>query len=646
MNKKFFNKVTSLLLSFIFVATMAPFYGFSHAAENENVHITIVGTSDVHGRFVPWDYSMDTENKAGSLTQIYTAVKKIKEENPNTIVVDAGDSIQDNFVETFNSYEKNPMVVAMNEMGYDTWTMGNHEFNFEREVLDKTLAQFKGTALAGNIYKEDGSRFLPAYKIIEKNGVKVAIIGMDTPMITQFEEKTNHLKGLVVKQPIEETKKVIEELKGKADVLVGVIHMGEKNENDIPGTGVVDMANACPALDVIIAGHMHENISSDTVNGVLITEPYKYGMALSKVDLTFEKTEEGLKLKDKKAQTIDMKAYDSDKELEKKLEEFHTILRNNANEVIGKVEGANLVDPDEIKGIPTVQIEATPLVNFFHDVERYYSKADVVSLQIDIDKAKMDIGEIKKKDIAYNYRYTGGEVSVYEVTGAELKAYMEWAVGYFNTLKEGDVTVSFDPTRRASKYSTNDFFGGVTYKVDLTKEKGNRIVDLKLEDGREIKDDTKLKLGMNSYRMAQLVKEGGPLAGKNLTPIWDSKTAFGEEEGTIRNLAIKYIKEVKKGVIEGKLNKNWEIIGIDKNSKERAMVAKLINEGKIELPKTADGKYTNIASINVAGKTNLSKEELSAKIEALKGKYAAAKDDKERNDIHMQAELLRGLNEK
>ncbi|WP_099190612.1 bifunctional metallophosphatase/5'-nucleotidase [Tepidibacter mesophilus] len=644
MNKRILKKLTSLILSFVFITTMTPLYGVSNANEKENISITILGTSDVHGRFMPWDYASDTENKSGSLTQIYSAVQELKKENPNTILVDCGDSIQDNFVETFNSYDENPMVIGMNEMGYDTWTMGNHEFNFGTDILDKTISKFKGTALAGNIYKEDGSRYLDGYKIIEKDGVKVGIIGMTTPMIVEFEDDTDHLNGLVVKQPIDETKKIIDELKGKVDVLVGVMHMGEANENNISGTGVIDMANACPELDVIIAGHMHKNVSSNTVNKVLITEPYKYGMDISKVDLTFEKGNDGVKLVDKKAGTVNVKKYPSNKDLEKKFEKFHNILRENANEVIGQLKGMNMVEKDEIKGIPTVQVEPTPLVNFFHEVELYYSKADAVAISIDNDKAKLDMGDIKKKDIAYNYQYTGGEVTVYEVTGKDLKDYMEWSADYFNTLKEGDVTVSFNPKRRASKYSTNDIFGGVTYKIDLTKEKGNRIVGLKLANGTNIENDTKIKLGMNSYRMASLIREGGPLEGRSFPVLWDSKTAFGEEAGTIRNLSIKYIKEVKNGVIEPKLNNNWEIIGLDKNSKEREVVKRFVNEGIIEIPKTEDKKYTNTASINVKGKINLSDEEYISKIKEQKQIYENAKTEDEKKAAHIEAELIRALN--
>jgi 2',3'-cyclic-nucleotide 2'-phosphodiesterase/3'-nucleotidase len=258
----------------------------------------------------------------------------------------------------------------------------------------------------------------------------------------------------------------------------------------------------------------------------------------------------------------------------------------------------------------------------------YYSKADVVAHQIDNDKAKLDIGPIKKKDIAYNYQYAGGEITVYKVTGKDLKDYMEWAVGYFNTTRPGDVTVSFDSKRRASKYSTNDFFGNVKYEIDLSKPYGSRITNLRKMDETPIKPEDVLKLGMNAYRMEALQATGGALEGRKFEQLWSSKaeSAFGETQGTIRNRAIAYLKEVKKGVYEPTVQNNWKIIGVDTTAPERADVVALINAGILSVPKTEDGKYTNIASINI--KDAVTKEEiaeLSAKAKVGVSKFANVK---------------------
>ncbi|WP_396136242.1 bifunctional metallophosphatase/5'-nucleotidase [Brevibacillus brevis] len=616
----------------VFAGASAPVQAAEAKAANET-KITLLGTSDIHGRFMPWDYALDGPNPNGSLTQLFTMIKEIRKENPNTVLLDAGDSIQDNSAELFNDQPQSPMMVAMNEMGYDAWAFGNHEFNFGLDILDKISSQYKGPVLAGNIYKENGERFLPAYTIVERDGIKIGVIGMDTPMISDFEKGTDHLDGLVVKNPVEETKKAVKELQGKVDVMIGLMHMGIENENGIPGTGVADIANAVPELTAIFAGHMHKLVKKEEINGVLITEPDKYGTHLSRIDLTFEKKDGKVVLKSKEATAVPVKNADgttavSDPELETKLKPFHEFARADANIVVAELKGMNMVDKNEIEGIPTVQIQETPLSDFFHEVMLYYSKADVVAHQIDNDKAKLDIGPIKKKDIAYNYQYAGGEITVYKVTGKDLKDYMEWAAGYFNQARPGDVTVSFDSKRRASKYSTNDFFGNVKYEIDLTKPYGSRITNLRRLDDTPIKPDDVLKLGMNAYRMEALQAKGGALEGRKFEQLWSSKeeSAFGETQGTIRNRAIAYLKEVKKGVYEPTVQHNWKIVGVDTTAPERADVVELINAGILSVPKTEDGKYTNIASINI--KDAVTKEEIaefSAKAKVDAAKLASAK---------------------
>ncbi|MEA0564494.1 5'-nucleotidase C-terminal domain-containing protein [Lysinibacillus irui] len=583
--------------------------------ENKDIHITLLATSDIHGRSMPWDYAVDGPNLTGSLTQLYTIIKDIRHDNPNTILLENGDLIQDNSAELFNDQPQSPMMVAVNEMGYEAWTYGNHEFNFGLDVLDKVSSQFNGARLAGNVYKENGERYLPAYTIIEREGVKIGVIGMVTPLITEYEKGTNHLDGLVIKNPIEETKKAVKELEGKVDVMIGLMHMGLENENGVPGTGVKEMANAIPELAAIFAGHNHVLINKEDVNGVFITEPNKYGTHISRIDLTFTRQGEQLELKEKDASTIPVKKEDgtfvqSDKELEETLKPYHEFAREDANIEVAQLKGTNLVPKNEIKGIPTVHIQETPLSDFFHEVMLHYSKADVVAHQIDNDKASLDVGPIKKKDIAYNYQFAGGEVSVYEVTGKDLKDYMEWAVGYFNSTRDGDVTISFDKTRRSSKYSTNDYFGNVKYDIDLTEQPGNRIKNLRKLDGTPIKMEDNLKLGMNSYRMDFLVSKGQALEGRKFNMIWSSKeeSAYGETGGTIRNLAIRYLKEEMNGVYEPVIQNNWKIIGVDTKSPARAAVVELINKDILAIPTTEDGKYTNIASINV--KDVITKEEI------------------------------------
>lgn len=569
------------------------------AAAGDTVTVTILGTSDVHGRFMPWNYATDREDRSGSMVQLSTMIRQIRAENPNTILVDCGDAIQDNSVEQFNTGKAQPMVVAMNRMGYDVWNMGNHEFNFGLDVLRHVTKQFRGQVLCGNVYWDSGKRFMPATAVVKRGGIRIGIIGMDTPMIAEFEKNSDHLKGVVVKNPKDETRKAIAELNGKADVLVGVMHMGVDNENDIPDTGVTDIAAACPELAAIVAGHMHRNVSGKTIHGVLVSEPYKYGQALTRIDLTFQKENGRFVLTDKKAQTLPVGKASSDAGLEKELAPFHEKARAVANEQIGEVTGINMVPEDTMPGISEVQVADTPLTNFFNEVQLYYSGADVVSVIISRDNAQQAVGPIRRKDIAFNYEYTGGETTVYEVTGRDLKDYMEWAAAYFNQKQPGDIAPSYNPARRSSKYSTNDIFGGVTYEIDLTQPAGSRIRNLRLKkSGRLIGDADKLKLGMNAYRMNQLIAKGGALEGRHFPELWTSLKAFGETDGTIRNMAIRYIREVKKGRIDVKPVHDWKITGFDRDSAAYKKAAAQRKAGTLSLHNSKDGKYTNIQSIN------------------------------------------------
>ena len=550
------NKIAALLLA---LSTM----GFA-----KEVNVKILGTSDVHGRVVPWSYASDTEDKSGSYAQLSTLINQRRKENKNVILVEVGDAIQDNSIDLFaltlEEAKNHPIPKVLNYMKYDVFVPGNHEFNFGMPVLNEILNDIKAKKLAANLYHKDGKRYLQPTTIIQKDGVKIGIIGLTTPMSAKFEEDTGNLKDYKYVSIIEETKKQVKNLKAKkVDAIVAVAHMGIENENNIPETGLRDLANAVPEIDAIVAGHMHQDIKSETINGVLITEPHRYGTVLSEIDLKFDVNDKTKKVKllGKTATTTPVKNLEADKKVEEIYKPYHERLREIANEKIGETEN-DMVPQGKIHGVSISFAKDTGMSSFITDVEKYYSKADVVSFAYDYENVKLDKGDIKRKDIAYNYRYAGGDVSVYEMTGKQLKDYMEWAADYFDTIQKGDTNYRYNDVRGKSKYVTFDIFGGVSYKIDLRNQKGNKIVDLKLADGRKITPDMKLKVGMNSYRFDQLIKKGGIFEGQNIPLVWSSKDEMGQDKGRIQSMMIDYIKNVKGGKIDGKSHDRWEIIGL------------------------------------------------------------------------------------
>ena len=535
----------------------------------QEVNIKLLGTSDVHGRIVPWSYGADIEDKSGSYAQIATYVKDVRKNNKNVVLVEVGDAIQDNQIDVFAKdkkyYKDHPIPKVLNEMNYDIFVLGNHEFNFGMKALDEILKDIKAKKLTANFYhKKNDKRYIDATTIIEKDGVKLGIIGLSTPMSAKFEEDTGNLKDMKFTSPTEEARTQVEKLKAKGvDAIIAVTHMGIDNENNIPDTGMRDVINAVDGIDVVIAGHMHKDVPSETIKNTLITEPHRYGTVVSEVDLTFDiNDKKEVKLVKKESKTVPVKALEADKKIVEIYKPYHEKLRELNNVVIGQT--ANEMVPQETKhGVSAAFSKDTGLSSFINDVEQHYSGADVVTFSFDHQKARMDKGDIKKKDIIFNYRYAGGDVTVYEMTGKQLKEYMEWSANYFDTIQPGDTEYRYNAERKKSKYVTYDIFGGVNYKIDLRNPKGSKIVDLTLADGKPVTDDMKLKVGMNSYRFAQLNGKGGIWEGQQIPVLWESKVAMGREKGTIQNMMIDYITNVKKGKIDGQSHNRWEIIGLN-----------------------------------------------------------------------------------
>lgn len=535
----------------------------------QEVNIKILGTSDIHGRVVPWSYGADVEDKSGSYAQIATYVKDVRKNNKNVVLVDVGDAIQDNQVDVFAKdkkyYKDHPIPKVLNEMKYDVFVLGNHEFNFGMKALDEILKDIKAKKLTANFYyKKNDKRYIDATTIIEKDGVKLGIIGLSTPMSAKFEEDTGNLKDMKFTSPTEEARTQVEKLKAKGvDAIIVIAHMGIDNENKIPDTGMRDVINAVDGIDVVIAGHMHKDVPSETIKNTLITEPHRYGTVVSEVDLTFDiNDKKEVKLVKKESKTVPVKELEADKKIAEIYKPYHEKLRELNNVVIGQTE--NEMVPQETRhGVSAAFSKDTGLSSFINDVEQHYSGADVVTFSFDHQKARMNKGDIKKKDIIFNYRYAGGDVTVYELTGKQLKEYMEWSANYFDTIQPGDTEYRYNAERKKSKYVTYDIFGGVNYKIDLRNPQGSKIVGLTLADGKPVTDDMKLKVGMNSYRFAQLNGKGGIWEGQQIPVLWESKVAMGREKGTIQNMMIDYITNVKKGKIDGQSHNRWEIIGLN-----------------------------------------------------------------------------------
>lgn len=561
--------------------------------EKETMDLQILATSDLHGKFDPWDYALNEESKSGSMAQIATAVKELRTEN--TLLVDAGDTIQDNSADLFFDEEIHPMVLAMNEMKYDVWVTGNHEYNFGGDVLKKIISQQKAAVLTGNVKDAEGNPLADGYTIIEKNGVKIGVIGMVTPNITRWDSA--NLEGWTVTDPVEETKKIISEIKDQTDVLIAAMHMGMNNEYEVKNSGVTDLANACPELDLIVASHEHQLIPGEEVNGVLVVMNKNSAATLAEVHLMLEKQEDGSwDVVDRTSESLDMSKYAPDEELMAKLAPYDERAREDAAVVIGRLEGGDLAPENEIAEIPTAQIQDTALIDLINEVQMYYTDADVSAAALFNMNANLKVGDIRKCDTALVYKYANTLYKL-EMTGAQLKQYMEWTASYYNTWKPKDLTISFNPDMRAYQY---DMFAGVNYEINIANEPGSRIQNLTWPDGTPVKDEDVFTIAVNNYRASsQLLTAGEVYKEGDALPKLLEIDVRGEVGG-VRELIGLYINEVKGGVLTPSLDNNWKIVGNDWDAAKHDEAVKLLKEGKLTIPSSEDGRTPNVKSITEA----------------------------------------------
>ena len=559
----------------------------------------------MHGRFVPYDYARATYSDGG-LTQISTLVNTERSKNPNnTVLVDNGDNIQGNYNHLFLEAASNPMMTAMNAMEYDAFNLGNHEFNFGMDKLNSITSQLKtAKVLSANIYK-DGNRVFNPYVIKTlEDGIKVATIGVVTPHITKWDGP--NLTGYTVTNPITEVGKVIEEIKasGGADVYVVTAHMGYDSEYG-NGDSAKELAEANKDVDVVIMGHSHMSDLNKTAGNALLIQPTNNAGSLGKVEIKLTKNSDGkYDISNKEWSFISTSKVQEDSNLVALLSSYDAIAKKDANTSIGKLEGPNLADDNEIKDIPESLVKDQGITDFVNEVQLYNSALHLTNKGINPDDvylvsaaalfdadSNMKSGEIKKSDVSKIYKYDNKLYTI-KTTGKQLKTFMEWTSKIYNTFKDGDLTVSLNPDIRLYQY---DMFTGVSYEINIAKEPGNRIENLKFQkDGKAVEDNDVVYLSVNNYRydsvLSTLLEQG------THEKIYDTNN---DSISDMRDLITDYIINIKKGVITRSIDNNWKLTGVKYDEELRKEAVNLVKEGKLTIPVSEDGRTPNISSLTI-----------------------------------------------
>ena len=543
--------------------------------------LQILASSDTHGKFDPWDYAANKADASGSVAQQATAIKQLR--TLNTLVIDAGDNIQGNSSQLFLNDDVHPMIAAQNAIGYDIWVPGNHEYNYGMDTIKKVIGEQKAKVLTGNVYSPEGTPLADGYTIVQKMDVKIGIIGMVTPNITRWDAV--NLTGWNVTNPVDECRKIIDQIKDQVDVLIGVMHMDTENEYGVYGSGVTDLANACPEFNVIIAAHGHKEIPGQEINGVLVVENKNAGATLSEIHLKLQRQTNGSwQVKSRSSESIQVKDYEADPKLVALLAPYDERAKADAVIPIGTLQGGNMAPDNEIENIPSPMIQDTALLDFINEVQMYYTGAQVSATAMTSMTGQMKEGTIRKCDLTSIYTY---ENTLYklQMNGAQLRDYMEWSAAFFKTWQPGDVTIAFDPSTR---YYLYDAFAGVNYDIDLSQQPGNRIRNLTWPDGRPVQDSDSFVIAVNNYRATtQLLIAADIFAPGEALPQLLEMDVRGDIGG-IRELLGDYIQNVKGGVIHPNVDNNWKLMGNNWSAASHDKAVTLLREGKLALSENQD----------------------------------------------------------
>lgn len=535
--------------AFLFIAFLIAAPAGSVAPER--VQITILGTTDLHGNINPIDYYTNKADNRG-LAKVATIIRRVRREQPNVLLVDSGDTIQGSPLASYhsrkNSQPPNPMILAMSALAFDAMAVGNHEYNFGLEVLEKARREAKFPWLSGNTYetKTKKTHFQP-YIVKELAGVKVGILGLTTPGVPNWDNPANYA-GLEFHNPIAEAGKwvPIMRTKEKVDLVVVAMHMGlgedlrtgEKNPGQVPHENeAVTIAKSVPGIDAIFMGHTHREVPSLFINGVLLTQANHWGRHLARADLYLQRNGRGWQVYAKSARTIPVDdRTEPDPEIVKLAQPYDRETQAWLEHTIG--------ESNEELTARQSRFRDTAILDLIQRVQLDAGKADVSMVASFNPEARIPKGPITVRDIAGLYVYEN-TLAVLEVTGLQLKEALEHSAKYFRTYEAGKTAADL-VDQKIPGYNF-DIAEGVTYELDISKPIGQRIQNLRFR-GQPVSLQQKFRLATNNYR----VNGGG-----GYSMYKDAPVVYRSSE-EIRELIIDWV-ERNRGVPQEPTN-NWRIV--------------------------------------------------------------------------------------
>lgn len=542
----------------------------SMAQEEKTVRLRIIETSDVHGCFFPYNF-IERKDASGSLARVSSYVNSLRKEyGENIILIDNGDILQGQPSCYYSNYVATgkPNIVSKiyNYMRYDAAAFGNHDVEPGHAVYDKWVDEVNCPVLGANIIDTATSLpYVKPYTIIERDGVKVAVLGMLTPAIPNWlEEKL--WSGLRFDDIEQSAKRWIAYLKKneKPDVIVGLFHSGWNGGITTPQyeeDAVESTAKNVDGFDVIFFGHDHRarkaEVKSPDGSTVLCLDPSNNAVNVSDAEIVVTKKGGKVIGKSVSGEVKDITSEPVDEDFVRFFANDIAEMKKYVGQKIGTI-GKTMYTRDSFFG-------SSLFIDLIHNLQLSLTKADVsfnAPLQFN---AEIKEGPVYMSDMFKLYRYEN-KLCVLRMTGEEIRRHLEMSYDlWVNTMKsKGDHIMLLDErnTTDMQKFGFKnmtfnfDSAAGIDYVVDVTKPDGEKVKILRMSDGKKFDPQKWYRVAMNSYR----ANGGGELLTKGAGIPKDElqKRKVYESDLDLRHYLAEEIK--RRGKVMPKCNNNWRFV--------------------------------------------------------------------------------------
>ena len=379
----------------------------------------------------------------------------------------------------------------MNRCGYDYVTLGNHDFNYGMAYLDSYLDALHARCVCQNVRRADGSTRFPAQVHTLENGLRVGIVGIVTDYVNIW-ERTEHLSGITIEDPLPAAASALAALKGNVDLTVCVYHGGFERDLASGRTLSATRENVayriCQELgfDILLTGHQHMSVPGQMVQGTFVVQPSDKGQEFLKVEAA---------VSDDGAQFSSRTIHAGGPCRPEWLAEFSGMERG-AQDWLDEVVG-HLPEPMTIDTPLRMAAYGNPLADLFNTVQLLASGAQISVTSLANDPAGLP-QTVRRRDILNAYPYTN-TLTVMQITGAILRRAMERSAEYFTKGEDGSLAISDAFLKPKVEHYNYDYYAGVHYVFDCSRPVGQRVTELSV-NGKSVAADDVFTACLSSYR--------------------------------------------------------------------------------------------------------------------------------------------------